>query len=140
MAEHDRLRRLQMRESGRERVDVLRGLRGQRVLQREQRRHDVARDRPQIQAQVVRRLVVARAARAQLPAERPEPLDEHALEKRVDVLVAAPPGSSAPAANSRRIASSAATIVAHSASVSSPARSSSRACACDDTRSYGVSR
>jgi hypothetical protein len=42
--------------------------------------------------------------------------------------------------NAAAIASSAATIASFSAAVRIPARNSSRACACDETMSYGARR
>ena len=140
VTEHDRLRRLQMGEAGRQRIDVLLRLRQQRVLQVEELRRQRARLVAQEELEIVRRLVVARAARAQLAAERAQPLDQHALDERVHIFVASPRAERAGGVTLRAIASSSPTMAAVSAASRMPARCNSRACACDDTMSYGASR
>ncbi len=85
--EHDRLGGLQMGEAGCRRTDVRAGLCHQRVLQLGQGQHQLPGVIAQVEPQVVGRLVVARAAGAQLAADLAQPLDQHPFQERVHVLV-----------------------------------------------------
>ena len=140
MREHDRLRRLQMREARGKRVDVLRRLRTSASCRSSTWPATRARLGAQVKLQIVRRLVVARAAGAQLAAERTEPLGQHAFDERVHVLVVLAIGSRLPASNSPVIVVELSDDRGASLADRMPARSSSLACACDDTMSYGARR
>src|SRR6185369_2538173 len=87
MCEHDGRGRLQVRETRRYRVDVLRRLRTQCFLQVEYRGDQRTRLIPQIQLEVVRRLIVARPAGAKLAAQWTETLGQHPLDERVHILI-----------------------------------------------------
>jgi len=74
VAEHHRLRVLQVRHPGRGRGLVLLGLGQQRRLQFDHSQHDEPGVVPQVHAKVGGDLVVAAAAGPQLTAERADPL------------------------------------------------------------------
>src|SRR5215216_2011670 len=87
MREDDRLCRLQMGEARGERTEMLAGLCDECVGEIEDALAEPARLVAEIELEVVRGLVVARASGPELAAERTEALAEAALEKAVRVLV-----------------------------------------------------
>ena len=87
MCEEDRLSRLEMGEARGHRAKMQRRLADQRILQIGDGRSDVAGGFAQVELEVVRRLVVARAAGAQRTAERSETSREGCLEETMDILV-----------------------------------------------------
>src|SRR4051812_28344100 len=87
MREDDRLCRLQMGKARGERTKMLAGLCDERVGEIEDALAEPARLVAEIELEVVRRLVVARASGPELAAERAEAFAEAALEKAVHVLV-----------------------------------------------------
>src|SRR5215218_10448613 len=87
MLEDDRLCRLQMGEARGERTEMLAGLCDERIGEIDDALAELARLVAEIELEVVRGLVVARASGPELAAERTEALAEAALEKAVYVLV-----------------------------------------------------
>ena len=84
-----RLRRTEVRERRHQRVARRRGLRGQRVDDAGDRALQQRDAPPQVEPQIERHLLVARAAGVQPAAGVAEPLDQQPLDEAVDVLVGA---------------------------------------------------
>ena len=104
MREEDRLRRLQMRVAGHDRV----GVRGAPACRARGAARRCRARRPSIgvadvEPQVEGDLIVAAARRVQLAADRADHLDQAPLDRHVDVLVAAAAAWKRPRSNSRRI-------------------------------------
>src|SRR5215213_709092 len=87
MREDVRLCRLQMGEARGERTEMLAGLCDERIGEIDDALAELARLVAEIELEVVRGLVVARASGPELAAERTEALAEASLEKTVHVLV-----------------------------------------------------
>ena len=86
MAERNGLGRLQMGEAGHDRAGIGLGLLGERQLQRS----DLAVERldrgPDIEPEIDRNLIVARARRVQPPGRRAEEIGEPGLDIHMDVF------------------------------------------------------
>jgi len=87
MGKHNGLRLLQMGEARADALHMLLGLFNQRLLQAQHLSGDGACMVTQEQAQIIGRLVIARASGAQLAAQGTEALGQYAFDKGVYVLV-----------------------------------------------------
>ena len=87
MGKHNGLRLLQMGEARADALHMLLGLLNQRLLQTQHLVGDGARMVAQEQAQIIGRLVIARASGTQLAAQGAQALGQYAFDKGVYVLV-----------------------------------------------------
>ena len=87
MGKRDRLRALEMRVAGHHGVEMAMGERDQRAAQFADERDHLGQFVAQIEPQVERDLVVARARGMQLAPGRADPLGQAALDRQMDVLV-----------------------------------------------------